>query len=542
MKRKRFSFVGAVLAAGAFVATDVLADADWPSAGADLGNSRYQDKEHRISSKTVGSLQLKWTFTTGGDVTAHPTVDGKYLYFPDSAGFLYKLNKKTGALVWKRQISEYTGIAGDVARGTPAVAGKLLILGNLSGRFIQAFGQPAPQPARVFAVDKDTGNPVWTTQVDGTQLSFVTNSPIVHKDTAFVGVASNEELIAAFVPPANWQWQFRGSVVALDVRTGHIKWKTYTVPPGYYGGSVWGSTGAVDQHGNRLFMTTGNNYAVPQSVLSCLAVDKPSRCISPDDHFDSIIALDIDTGKIEWGRKGMPSDVWNVACGLSAPGFVVDTSFPGVYGNCPNANPATAGPDYDFAQGPMLLDDELVGAGQKSGIFWAFHCRTGELAWKTQAAPGGITGGLQWGSATDGERIFVAASNSGTAQAGGGTGAVPWTLKDGTTTISGGWAALSRKTGEVIWTTKDPIGSRSEAPVSAANDVVFGCNLAFGVGRMVAMDAKTGAILWSYDSGGNVQCRCLDLGRHGVLGERHLRGYRSEEGVRLRAPVAAWRG
>jgi polyvinyl alcohol dehydrogenase (cytochrome) len=504
VKWKSLNLVGAVLAAtGVWVATDALADADWPSAGADLNNSRYQDKEHRISAETAGSLQLKWTFTTGGDVTAHPTVDGKHVYFPDSAGFLYKVHKKTGALVWKRKISDYTGIAGDVARATPAVAGKLLIMGNLSGRFIQAFGQPAPQAARVFAVDKDTGNLAWITQVDTNPLSFVTNSAIVHKDTAFIGIASNEELIAAFVPPANWQWQFRGSVVALDVNSGKVKWKTYTVPAGYYGGSVWGSTGAVDKHSNLLFMATGNNYAVPQSVLTCLLeAGPPSSCMSPDNHFDSVIALDIDTGAIKWGARGLPSDVWNVACGPSSPGFVIGLGFPGVYGNCPNASPVTAGPDYDFAQGPMLLDGGLVGAGQKSGIFWAFDRETGKLAWKTQAAPGGITGGLQWGSATDGERIFVAAANSGTAQAGGGTGAMPWLLKDGTTTVSGGWAALDRKTGAVLWTTKDPIGSRSEAPVSAANDVVFGCNLAVGVGRMVAMDAKTGAILWSYNSGG----------------------------------------
>ena len=72
-------------------------------------------------------------------------------------------------MLWKRPISDYTGIKGDVARGSPAVAGKLLILGNLSGRFIQAFGQPAPQPAQVFALDNDTGNPVWNTQQDKTQ-------------------------------------------------------------------------------------------------------------------------------------------------------------------------------------------------------------------------------------------------------------------------------------------------------------------------------------------------------------------------------------
>jgi polyvinyl alcohol dehydrogenase (cytochrome) len=505
-KSKSLSFTGAVIAAGALTAANAWAEADWPSAGADLSNSRYQDKEHRISANTVSSLQLKWTFTTDGDVTAHPTVDGKYLYFPDSAGSLYKVEKKTGALVWKKPISSYTGIANDVARATPAVAGKLLILGNLSGRFIQAFGQPAPQPAHVFALDKDTGDPVWNIQVDSNPLSFVTNSAVVYKDTAFVGVASNEELIAAFVPPANWQWQFRGSVLALDVKTGKIKWQTYTVPAntappnmpsnGYYGGSVWGSTGAVDEDDNLVFMTTGNNYAVPQSCLT-----NSSAC-SPDNHVDSIIALDMDTGKIKWAARGMTSDAWNVACGLSSPGFVIGPGYLGVYGNCPYANPSAAGPDYDFAQGPMLLDGGLVGAGEKSGIFWAFHRKTGALAWMTQAAPGGITGGLQWGSATDGDRIFVAASNSGTALAGGGTGAMPWKLKNGTTVTSGGWAALDRKTGAVLWTTPDPVGSRSEAPVSAANDVVFGCNLAFGVGTMVAMNAKTGTILWSYNSGG----------------------------------------
>jgi polyvinyl alcohol dehydrogenase (cytochrome) len=100
----------------------------------------------------------------------------------------------------------------------------------------------------------------------------------------------------------------------------------------------------------------------------------------------------------------------------------------------------------------------------------------------------------------DGRRIFVASANSGTAKAGAGTGAMPWTLKDGTVTTAGGWAALDQTNGAVIWTTKDPMDSRAEAAVSATNDVVFGCNLA-SVGRMFAMHAHTGAILWSFDSG-----------------------------------------
>ncbi len=204
------------------------------------------------------------------------------------------------------------------------------------------------------------------------------------------------------------------------------------------------------------------------------------------------------------------------------PGFVIDTSFPGVYGNCPNQSPSTAGPDYDFAQGPMLLDGGLVGAGEKSGIFWAFHRKNGALAWKTQAAPGGITGGLQWGSATDGDRIFVAASNSGTAQKGGGTGAVPWKLKDGTTVISGGWAALDRKTGDVLWTTKDPDGSRSEAPGQRDKRCRVRLQPAFrrrtdgGNGRQ---DRRHTLVVQQRR---HVQCRCIDLATAWSFGETAL--------------------
>jgi len=156
----------------------------------------------------------------------------------------------------------------------------------------------------------------------------------------------------------------------------------------------------------------------------------------------------------------------------------------------------------------MLLGElGFVGAGQKSGMFWAFKRKTGELVWKTQVVPPGITGGMQWGSANDGKSIFVASANSGTALAGAGSGAVDWTLKNGAKTKAGGWAALDAGTGAVLWTTPDPTypttpnGSRAEGAVSATNDVVFGCNLAPGIGRMVAMSTKTGAILWSYDTG-----------------------------------------
>ncbi|MBP6902492.1 MAG: PQQ-binding-like beta-propeller repeat protein [Burkholderiaceae bacterium] len=482
---------------------------DWPSAGADLDNSRHQKHERRISVRSAPRLTLKWATDTDGDVTANPAVEGEHLYFPDSTGSLYKLNRFTGAVVWKRPVSAYTGNPGDFARATPAISGNALILGNQAGRLLGAnFGQAEAAPAKVFAVDKRDGSLLWATQIDSTRNSYVTHSALVVDGTAFVGTASNEELLSAFVPKAYWQWSFRGSVTALDVATGAIKWRSHTVPPGYYGGAVWGSTGAVDRKRQTLYLATGNNYMVPQSVLDCQAAGgAAAQCMSPANHVDSIIALDLRTGQIRWGVRGLPSDTWSVACGLNVPGAItIDTSYAGVYDNCPNGDPGTAGPDHDFAQGPMLFNGEdeeaaLVGAGQKSGVFWAVKAKTGQLAWVRQVAPGGVTGGMQWGSATDGQTVFVALANSGPSTNGGGAGAMPWRLMDGSVTSAGGWAALDAGNGKPRWTVADPAGSRAEGAVSLANGVLFGCNMVPGLGTMRALDARSGQLLWSYDSG-----------------------------------------
>src|SRR6266446_4964536 len=65
----------------------------WLLAGQDLGNSRNQPAEHLINSSNVGTLSLAWTFTTGGSVSATPTVAGNAVYFPDWAGNLYAVDK-----------------------------------------------------------------------------------------------------------------------------------------------------------------------------------------------------------------------------------------------------------------------------------------------------------------------------------------------------------------------------------------------------------------------------------------------------------------
>ena len=53
----------------------------------------------------------------------------------------------------------------------------------------------------------------------------------------------------------------------------------------------------------------------------------------------------------------------------------------------------------------------IVGFGQKSGIYWALNPDNGNIVWSTPVGPGGSLGGIEWGTATDGKRIYVAISN-----------------------------------------------------------------------------------------------------------------------------------
>jgi polyvinyl alcohol dehydrogenase (cytochrome) len=495
--------LGCVLLAGASLAIAGAASAAiWPSAGQDLTNAHNQPLEFQIGPSNVANLKVKWSIATDGDVVGQPALDDQYVYFADSAGSIYKASRATGALIWKFPVSNYTGIARDYARGTPAIWGNTLVFGNQSGKFVQAFYQPPPQPAQVFAVDKTTGAKLWSTQVDSNQMSAVTNAPIVVQGLVLTGMSSQEELYAGFAP--SWPFSFRGSVIALDVYTGALRWRTYTVPPGYYGGGVWGSTFAFDVLRQEVYVGTGNNYAVPQSVLTCLqGGGAPTSCLDPADHFDSIIALSLADGHVTWSQRGVPYDAFNTGCGLYVPYvFVLQPN-----NNCPNP----AGPDWDFAQGPMLLGGPLfsflnshVGGGEKSGVFWSFDRTTGKVDWMTQVAPGGLTGGLQWGSATDGPRIYVAVSNAGLDNSGNPPILQTWTLPNGTATPpgTGGWAALDSTTGKILWATPDPNGSRAEAPVAVANGVMYGCNLDPVNGTMYALNAQTGKVLWSYNSGG----------------------------------------
>jgi FOG: WD40-like repeat len=453
---------------------------EWPIAGQNLGNTWNQPAEHKINPANVGNLTPKWVFTTGGDVSAAPTVGNDAVYFPDWGGNLFAVKKNSGRLIWSHKISDYNGVAGSVSRVSPAVDGDQLIIGD-----IQSPTQ-AHDGANMISVDRKTGSLRWITHVESHPAAIITGSPVVFDGIVYVGVSSIEENLAR--NPAFPCCSFRGSVVALDAKTGAILWKTFDMPDnggqpgGYSGGAVW-QPPAIDPKRGTLFIGTGNNYTVPADVEACQNATPTANCAAPDDFFDTALALDLKTGQIKWATKLQGLDTWTLACKL--PGA-------GTNPNCP----VPESPDFDLGgSGPNLIGD-IVGFGQKSGIYWALNPDNGNIIWSTPVGPGtgNTLGGIEWGTATDGQRIYVAIANAGHA---------PYTLAPSGQQITwGAWSALDVGTGKILWQTADPtVGALDEGSVSVANGVMYAGSYA---GQMYALDAATGNILWSFESGGSV--------------------------------------
>jgi polyvinyl alcohol dehydrogenase (cytochrome) len=454
--------------------------ADWAVAGQNVQNTRDAAHEHVVGPGSVSRLATTWSVTTAGDVRGTPTEDGGTVYFPDSGGKLWALDAGSGQVRWSHSISDYTGIARDTSRTSPAVYGDEIVLGVDSA---------AGMGASIMAVDRGTGQKLWLTRVDTHRAAIVTSSAVVFRGTVYVGVSSVEEGLAA--APGYVCCTFRGSVVALDAATGRLLWKTNTVPAGYSGGSVWGSTPAINPEAGLLYVGTGNNYSAPPGV--CTSPGQ-TGCTPPaaDDHADSVLALDRATGAVRWSTSTLSSDVNNDLCGANLSG--------------------SCGPDFDFGSGPNLFrlasGRQLLGIGQKSGVYRALDPDTGAVVWQTLAGPGGAWGGILWGSATDGRRVYVAIANfSGVAyiitSAGGAR----------STTTGGSWAALDAATGRIVWQVADPQGAMDLGYVSTANGVVYAGSTAATGNDMYALDAATGGILWAFASGGPVVSGAAIVGR-----------------------------
>ena len=490
--RARRWVVGIVLgtaAVGLLMADDVPKRADWPMFGQNPANTASNQAEG-ITAGNVNRLQPKWTFTTGGDVSARAAVVDGVAYFPDWGGNLWAVNANNGKLIWSHQLSYYGLAAGTVSRTSPAVVNGIVYVGT------QYNASEVPwHTGWLLAINAATGALVWKTQPDTSNpFPVITGSPAVAEGVVYVGMTSNEEFAAAI--PTYKCCSVSGSLVALNAATGAIRWEFKTVPKGYSGGAVWGSNPVVDTARNTVFVGTGNNYSIPTdpAYVACIkAGGTRASCQSPNNHADSILALDMSTGALKWATRletwnqtamGVTdgSDDWNVAC------FTTHT-------NCP----PSPGPDYDFGSSPNEITyhgkggpKTIIGAGQKSGIYYALDPDTGAELWHTQVGPGSSLGGIEWGSASDGTRIYVAIAN---------LNGIPYAAGS-----AGSWAALDPATGSILWQKADPNGAMDLGPVAVANGVVYADSMALSATAptMFALDASTGTTLWSFAAGSSV--------------------------------------
>src|SRR5271170_6122369 len=153
---------------------------DWPMFGQNIANSASTLDLGPLPFN-VSRLQPKWTFTTGGDVSARAAVVQGVAYFPDWGGYLWAVNTQTGKAVWSHQLSDYGLPANTHSRTSPAVVNGVLYTGTQEG-------------GRLLAINAQTGALIWKMQPEPTgPFPVITTSPTVIAGIVYTGLASTEE-------------------------------------------------------------------------------------------------------------------------------------------------------------------------------------------------------------------------------------------------------------------------------------------------------------------------------------------------------------
>jgi outer membrane protein assembly factor BamB len=430
---------GGIARAGASCATAEHAGGEWRSYGHDLSNSRNQVDEHVLAPGNVAGVSSKWTFSVPveeGNFQSMPIVADGCVYITTHFGFVHALNADTGEEVWG---SRYAVPVEDVCCGgalfAPAVFDGVLYI-HVSNNP----SQPNGYGPHALAIDAATGELLWKSAPVSVDAGNYTNtSPVIFNGMDFFGISNPEGGIT------------RGGFAILDIRTGNIIARTYTIPDdaiaaGYGGASLW-STAAVDMGAGYAYAGTG----------------QPSVPEREHEHSNAILKIDVDPRRDTFGQivdayKGSP-----------------DVYVPNVDAQKPcQTTPSLATclkNDVDFAASPTLLTNalgqELVVEFQKSGVVHAAFANTMQLAWTAIVAvsPGYI--GNYTSTATDGDSVFV-------------LGAYP-----------GQMFSLDKDRGGYNWASP-AVTTVAANPVAYANGVAY---VADGKGFMDAYDAATGVPL-----------------------------------------------
>ena len=454
---------------------------DWAALGPDENSSRFQPTPG-IRSAEVPRLKLKWAFSMQGG--GQPIVVGDWLFITNRGGKFYALDAKSGCVHW--------AIEDASSRTTPMV-----IRSAISPSGWATFVGVGKRVVRAF--DAQTGKEIWHSEsLENHLASNITGTPVISGDQIFVPLSSGEEVVA--MQPNYSCCTFRGSLVALDLKTGQKQWQTYMITEplgptrknandvqmqGPAGAPVWASP-TVDAKRGLVYVVTGDSY---------------TDAATEGD--DAIVAVDMKTGKVRWKNQVTTQD-----------NFIVGCSGPMKVANCPTPT----GPDFDFGATPVRVvrgGREVLIAAQKSGIVYGIDPRNGHTVWKTQVGAGSPLGGVEWGIGADGKYVFVPVSDISEIfdEIGVAAGAPP--SHEYKSPGKPGLSALDPFTGKVVWYTPAPIapchyaGDRSKdfakgacvraqsAAPAVMPGIVFSGTLD---GWFRAYDASNGKIVWEFST------------------------------------------
>ncbi len=163
---------------------------------------------------------------------------------------------------------------------------------------------------------------------------------------------------------------------------------------GWSGVGIWGSQPSIDTVRRQVFFASGNTYSVPDVIIACQNVTQdiyvvehglvPDPCLPRDILQESVIAIDVDLGVMNWVHQLPALDAYVAACG-----------YPGLAPPNKELCPETPGLDYNFGMAPAYvpgskatpLGKDIVVVRQKSDIMYAFSAQAGRLFWSTATSP-----------------------------------------------------------------------------------------------------------------------------------------------------------
>ena len=273
---------------------------EWAAPGGDWASTRYSALA-QLNARNIRQLGGAWVVETPDRAEATPIVKDGRMFVVTTAGVIMALDPATGATLWT--FKPETPFSGKRGIGI----GEGLLFAGLRN-------------SNVMAISQATGKVIWTSEHPKEIPSQGMATAPAYGNGIVVGVVSLGDNF------------LHGRAIGYDAKTGRFLWSFDVVPgpgePGhetwpqdsdiwkYGGGAIW-TTPSVDAELGLVYLPTGN--AVPQYGGEL----RPGNNL-----FDnSVVALDIKTGKMRWYFQVVHHDIWEHD--LSTPLVLYDTTFGG---------------------------------------------------------------------------------------------------------------------------------------------------------------------------------------------------------------------